>query len=137
MLLGIRLIETTFWCGLSNHQAATAEMHLVQNDIVECLPIPLRSTSPFSDRWMIAMITYVLWDQGYQNIILRRGGPRGVDTTVASYSSCRGFQEYCWRVPFRHPSLRRIAKQLKTSQTNIRRTRYLIRRMDKPYPRNT
>ena len=28
MLLGIRLLGTTFWCGLSNHQAATAQMHI-------------------------------------------------------------------------------------------------------------
>ena len=26
VLLGIRLLGTTFWCGLSNHQAATAQM---------------------------------------------------------------------------------------------------------------
>ena len=33
-----------------------------------------------------------------------------------------------------HPSIRRIAKQIKTTQNNTRGTRYLIRRMDKPYP---
>ena len=27
-----------FWCGLSNHQAATAQMHLVGKKIVECRP---------------------------------------------------------------------------------------------------
>ena len=31
VLLGIRLLGTTFWGGLSNHQAATAQMHLVEN----------------------------------------------------------------------------------------------------------
>ena len=31
-----------------------------------------------------------------------------------------GFQECCWRVLFRHPSIRRIAEQLDTSQTNTR-----------------
>ena len=46
-----------------------------------------------------------------------------------------------WGIPrippeelFRHRSIRRIAKQLNTTQTNLRGTRYLIRRMDKPYP---
>ena len=49
MLLGIRLLGTTFWCGLSNHQAATAQMHLVENSFVECprllgtLPLSLMS----------------------------------------------------------------------------------------------
>ena len=37
MLLGIRLLETTCWCGLSNYQAATAQMHLVETKhSVEC-----------------------------------------------------------------------------------------------------
>ena len=40
MLLGIWLLGTTCWCGLSNHQAATAQMHLVEKNIVEC-PAPL------------------------------------------------------------------------------------------------
>ena len=48
VLLGIRLLRTTLWCGLSNHQAATAQMHLVGKFIVECRPLP-RSTSPFSE----------------------------------------------------------------------------------------
>ena len=26
VLLGIRLLGTTFWCGMSNYQAATAQM---------------------------------------------------------------------------------------------------------------
>ena len=38
MLLGIRLPGTTFWSGLSNHQAASAQMHLVGRNIVECRP---------------------------------------------------------------------------------------------------
>ena len=33
-------VGTTFWCGSSNHQAATAQMHLVEKNIVEC-PAPL------------------------------------------------------------------------------------------------
>ena len=37
--LGIRLLGTTFWCGLSNHQADTAQMHLVEKSIVECPPL--------------------------------------------------------------------------------------------------
>ena len=39
VLLEIRLLGTTFWCGLSNHQAATAQMHLVGTNIVECRPL--------------------------------------------------------------------------------------------------
>ena len=38
----------------------------------------------------------------------------------------------CQRVPFRHPSIRRIAKRISTTQAHIRGTRYMIRRMDKP-----
>ena len=42
VLQGIRLLGTTFWCGLSNHQAATAQMHLVGQ--ANCrVPTPLRS----------------------------------------------------------------------------------------------
>ena len=49
--------------------------------------------------------------------------------------SChRGIREYCQSALFRHPSIRRIAKQLKTAQTNLRGTRHPIRRMDKAYP---
>ena len=48
VLRGIRLLGTTCCCGLSNHQAATAQMHLVEKYIVECPP-HLRSTSPFAD----------------------------------------------------------------------------------------
>ena len=57
MLLGIRLLRTTFWCGLSNHQAATAQMGSSQAEFSPRInkycrvPTPLRSTSPFSDRW--------------------------------------------------------------------------------------
>ena len=42
---------TTFGCGLSNHQAATARMHLVEqkNENYRRVPTPLGSTSPFSD----------------------------------------------------------------------------------------
>ena len=39
VLLGIRLLGTTFGCGLSNHQAATAQMHFVGKSIVECRPL--------------------------------------------------------------------------------------------------
>ena len=46
VLLGIRLLGATFWCGLSNHQAAAAQMHLA-NNAYRRVPI-LRSTSPFS-----------------------------------------------------------------------------------------
>ena len=55
VLLGIRLLGTTFWCGLSNHQAATAQMGTWQAELSlrikkDCrVPTPLRSTSPFSD----------------------------------------------------------------------------------------
>ena len=34
VLLGIRLLGTTFWHGFSNHQAATAQMHLAQQQIL-------------------------------------------------------------------------------------------------------
>ena len=46
------LRRTTFWCGLSNHQAATAQMHLVEKTIVECrpalgaLPLALNERTP-------------------------------------------------------------------------------------------
>ena len=30
---------TTCWCGLSNHQAAAAQMHLVEKDAVKCRPL--------------------------------------------------------------------------------------------------
>ena len=50
VLLGVWLKGTTCWCGLSKHQAATAQMHLVENDNHRRVPTPLRSTSPFSDR---------------------------------------------------------------------------------------
>ena len=46
--LKIRLLGTTFWCGLSHQQAATAQMHLVEKNIAECRP-RRRSTSPFPD----------------------------------------------------------------------------------------
>ena len=36
---------------------------------------------------------------------------------------CRGFQEYRWRVLFRHPSIRRIAKQLNTIRNNHSRNK--------------
>ena len=39
MLLGIRLQGTTSGCGLSNHQAATAQIHLVDKNIAECRPL--------------------------------------------------------------------------------------------------
>ena len=48
VLLGIRLLGITFWCGLSNHQAATARMHSVEKTYRR-VPTPLRRTSPFSD----------------------------------------------------------------------------------------
>ena len=48
MLLGIRLLGTTFWCGWSNHQAATAQMQSVVNKN-RTVPTPLRSTSPFPE----------------------------------------------------------------------------------------
>ena len=54
MLLGIRLLGTTFWCGLSNHQATTAQMHLVGKSITECrlllgaLPLSPNSSGPWS-----------------------------------------------------------------------------------------
>ena len=38
------------------------------------------------------------------------------------------------RLPLRHPLIRRIAKQLNTTNKHIRGTRYLIRTMDKPCP---
>ena len=37
--LGIRLLGNTVWRGLSNHQAATAQMHSVGNNIAECPPL--------------------------------------------------------------------------------------------------
>ena len=39
VLLGIRLLGTTCWCKLSYHQAASAQMHLVAKEIVECRPL--------------------------------------------------------------------------------------------------
>ena len=48
MLLGIRLLGTTFGCRLSNLQAATAQMHLVEKEY-RGVPTPLTSTSPCSD----------------------------------------------------------------------------------------
>ena len=38
VLLGVRLLGNTFWCGLSNHQAASAQMRLVGKNIAECRP---------------------------------------------------------------------------------------------------
>ena len=35
----MRLLRPTCWCGLSNHQAATAQMHLVGKAVVECRPL--------------------------------------------------------------------------------------------------
>ena len=55
VLLGIRLLGTTFWCGLSNLRAATAQMSAWQAEFSlrinkDCrVPTLLRSTSPFSD----------------------------------------------------------------------------------------
>ena len=48
VLLGIRLLGTTFGSGLSNHQDATAQTHLVEQTYCR-VPTPLRSTSHFSD----------------------------------------------------------------------------------------
>ena len=48
VLLGTWLLGTTCWCGLSNHQAATAQMHSVDKTYRR-VPTPLRSTPPFSD----------------------------------------------------------------------------------------
>ena len=54
VLLGIRLLGTTFWCALSNHQAATAQMGTWQAEFslriktYRRVPTPLSSTSPFS-----------------------------------------------------------------------------------------
>ena len=39
VLLEIRLLGATFCCGWSNQQAATAQMHLVDKNIVECRPL--------------------------------------------------------------------------------------------------
>ena len=55
VLLGIWLLGTTFWRGLSNHQAATAQMGTRQAEFPLRIktyrrgPTPLRSTSPFSE----------------------------------------------------------------------------------------
>ena len=46
-----RLLGIVFWCGLSNHQTATAQMHLVETNIAECRSPP-RSTSHFSHIWL-------------------------------------------------------------------------------------
>ena len=48
VLPGIRLLGTTCCCRLSNHQAAAAQMHLVEKHVVR-VPTPLKSTSPFSE----------------------------------------------------------------------------------------
>ena len=56
VLLGIRLLGTTCWSGLSNHQAATAQMGTWQAEFslrikaYRRVPTPRRSTSPVSDR---------------------------------------------------------------------------------------
>ena len=47
VLLGIRLLGTTFWRGLSSHQAATAQ-NALGGKRYRRVPTPLRSTSPFS-----------------------------------------------------------------------------------------
>ena len=55
LLLGIRPPGTTLWRGLSNHQAATAQMGTGQTELspridkYRRVPTPLRSTSPFSE----------------------------------------------------------------------------------------
>ena len=48
VLLGIRLLGTTVWCGSSEHRAATAQMHSAECEYRR-VPTPLRSTSPFSE----------------------------------------------------------------------------------------
>ena len=47
------------------------------------------------------------------------GGSRQVKSRMAQ--GPRGFHEYCQRVLFRHPSIRRIAKQLKTARKHSRK----------------
>ena len=55
VLLGIRLLGTTFWRGLSNYQAATARMGTWQAQFslrinkYRRVPTPIRSTSSFSE----------------------------------------------------------------------------------------
>ena len=49
VLQGIRLLGTTFGHGLSDRQAATAQMHSVEQTYRR-VPTPLGSTSPFSDQ---------------------------------------------------------------------------------------
>ena len=49
VLLGTRLLGATFGRGLLNHQAATAQMHLVEANTYRRVPTPLRTTSPFSE----------------------------------------------------------------------------------------
>ena len=57
MLLGIWLPGTTCWCGVSNHQAATAQMGTRQAEFslginkYRRVPNPLGSTSLFSGQW--------------------------------------------------------------------------------------
>ena len=41
-------VGTTCWCGCLNHQAATAQMHVVETIIVECRP-PLGALPLFSE----------------------------------------------------------------------------------------
>ena len=56
VLLGIRLLGSTFWCGLSNHQAAAAQIPLVEKNIVErppllgALPLSLPVSDAVGDR---------------------------------------------------------------------------------------
>ena len=50
VLLGIRLLGTTLWCGLSNHQDATAQMLSVEPNYRKSADPPLRSAPPFSGR---------------------------------------------------------------------------------------
>ena len=49
MLLGVRLLGTTCWCGFSKLQPSAAQMHLVETNNYRSVPTPLRSTSPFSE----------------------------------------------------------------------------------------
>ena len=51
MLLGIRLLGATFWCGLSNYQAAMGTRQAEFSPRINKyrrVPTPLRSTFPFS-----------------------------------------------------------------------------------------
>ena len=80
MLLGSRLLGTTFWCGLSNHQAATAQMGTWQAEFslriktYRRVPTPLRSTSPFSE--------YAHFEPCERN---RRTRPRRADRSCLAY----------------------------------------------------